>query len=425
MRVAVVGSGIAGMGAAWLLSRPEFGGASREVHLFESRDRLGGHTHTHRVTDGGRTIAIDSGFIVYNEPTYPNLTRLFDELGVATQESDMSFGLMDRASGFEYAGSKEGLFPTRRAFTDVQRLRLAAGILRFNRLGLKLVDDPRVKGITLGRFLAATRLEGPVADLYVLPMAAAIWSTGTGDVRDFPLGTFLDFFRNHGLLGVRSHHPWRTVTGGSSSYIAPLTAPYADNIHLSSPIRAITRHEDGVELRTQDDQVHAFDKVVIAAHADQTLGMLADPSQEEKELLGQWQYSTNRASLHTDLDLMPRARTAWASWNVLTDDATQLGDCVSLTYWMNRLQSLDTDTQYLVTLNPSTPPREDKVIAQMSYTHPLFTPRSVATQPKLDGLNGRRNTFFAGAYQRYGFHEDGLWSAVRVASHFGIRWGHA
>ncbi len=422
MRIAVVGSGIAGMGAAWLLARPESGGASREVHLFESADRLGGHTHTHTIDDNGSPLSVDTGFIVYNEPTYPNLTRLFAELGVRTQASDMSFGLMDRASGFEYAGSKEGLFPNRRAVTDVNRLKLAAGILRFNRLGLKLVDDPRTKNMTLGRFLKAARLDGIVADLYVLPMAAAIWSTGTGDVRQFPLSTFLEFFRNHGLLGVRSHHPWRTVTGGSSSYIPSLTAPYADNIHLSSPIRTITRHEDGVDLRTADDHVHDFDKVVVAAHADQSLAMLADPSHEEKQLLGQWQYSTNRAWLHTDLALMPRARTAWASWNVLTDDAALPGDQVSLTYWMNRLQALDTSTDYLVTLNPTTAPAADKVIAEMSYTHPMFTPDSVGTQSRLDELNGRRHTFFAGAYQRNGFHEDGLWSAVRVASHLGVRW---
>ncbi len=419
MRIAVVGSGIAGLSAAWLLARPESGGAQREVHLFEAADRLGGHTHTHDV-DG---LRIDSGFIVYNEPTYPNLTRLFAELGVATQSSDMSFGLADRASGFEYAGSREGLFPDAAAARDARRWRLAAGILRFNRLGRRLVGDPRTRMLTLGRFLEAARLTGPVADLYVLPMAAAIWSTGTGDVRDFPLGTFLEFFDNHGLLGVASHHPWRTVTGGSSSYIAPLSAPYADRVHLSSGVRAITRHADGVELRTVDDRVHAFDAVVVAAHADDALGMLADPSEQEKELLGAWQYSTNVAWLHTDLALMPRARSAWASWNVLTDDAGRSGDRVSLTYWMNRLQSLDTDTQYLVTLNPSREPAPEHVVRRMTYRHPLFTPASVATQPHLDGLNGRRRTFFTGAWQRYGFHEDGLWASVRVARHFGVRWG--
>ncbi|MFT5222583.1 MAG: putative NAD/FAD-binding protein [Glaciecola sp.] len=433
VRVAIIGSGIAGMGAAWLLSRPETNsgaslGGTREVHLFEAAERLGGHTHTHTLDDNGESVNVDTGFIVYNEPTYPNLTRLFGELGTATQASDMSFGLQDLASGFAYAGSKEGLFPRWKDTLDPKRVKLATGILRFNRLARKMLDDPRASRMTLGAFLRAVRLDGLVADNYVLPMAAAIWSTGTGPVRDFPLKAFLDFFNNHGLLGLKSHHPWRTVTGGSSEYIAALTAPYADHIHLGHAVDSVSRgHNDpagAVQIRLADGTVHHFDKVVIAAHADQSLAMLADPSAAEKELLGPWEFSTNEAWLHTDRSLMPPSRTAWASWNVSVDEASRPEPSVSLTYWMNHLQSIESETEWLVTLNPSLEPDPALVRKRMTYSHPMFTPESVATQNKIDSeLNGANDTYFCGAWQRYGFHEDGLWSAVRMARHFGVQWG--
>jgi uncharacterized protein len=415
VRIAVVGSGISGLAAAWLAS------GRHEVHLFEARARLGGHTHTVPVDAGGRSVPVDTGFIVYNEATYPLLVRLFDELGVATQPSDMSWSLRCARCDLEYAGNARGLLAQPRRVADPSYLRMLADIARFNRLGRRLVDDPRAQGVPLGRFLDAAGFGHGFRAHYLLPMAAAIWSSGTEVVERFPVGTLLRFFANHGLLGVTTHHRWRTVTGGTSSYIPELTAPL-DAIHAGDPVVAVDRDRDGVTLRTTSGATHRADAVVLAAHADESLAMLTDPSPLEKELLGAWDYSDNATYLHSDTELLPRSRAAWASWNYLLDDCRQPTERVSLSYHMNRLQSLDTDTEFVVSLNPTDPPRSARTIRTMTYTHPAYTPLSVGTQSRLDELNGQRRSFFVGAYQRYGFHEDGLWSAVRAVSHLGIRW---
>ena len=257
---------------------------------------------------------------------------------------------------------------------------------------------------------------------YLLPMASAIWSSGTEVIDRFPLHTLLHFFANHGLLGVTSHHAWRTVAGGTSAYIPKLTASFADRLHASQPVVGLTRDTAAATLRFADGSTQTFDAVVVATHADEALSLLDDPSPQEKALLGAWEYSSNDTYLHTDTALLPRRRAAWASWNYLLDDCRQPTERVSLSYHMNRLQALDEPEEYVVTLNPSTPPRADRVLRRMTYTHPGYTPESVATQPDLDQLSGTRRTFYAGAYQRYGFHEDGLWSAVRATSHLGARW---
>jgi predicted NAD/FAD-binding protein len=430
VRIAIVGTGISGLAAAWLLDR------HHDVHVFEREPRLGGHTHT--VVVAGRDAAtsghnrthperptglpVDTGFIVYNEPTYPNLTRLFDELGVATEPSDMSWSLRCERCDLEYAGSARGLVAQPGNLRRPSYLRFVADIARFNRLGERLAGDPRTRDVTIGRFLAAAGFGHDLAHHYLLPMAAAIWSTGTEGVEDFPLHTLLVFFRNHGLLGVSTHHPWRTVTGGTSSYIPRLTAGFRDRIHTGDGVAAVTRDEAGVELALASGERHRFDKVVIAAHADESLGMLTDPSADEKELLGAWDYSDNDTWLHTDTSLLPRREAARASWNYLMADCTRPGERVSLSYDMNRLQNLDGPERYVVTLNPATPPAPEHRLMRTTYTHPGYTPASVATQARLDELNGRRHTFYAGAYHRYGFHEDGLWSAIRAVSHLGIRW---
>jgi uncharacterized protein len=416
VRIAIVGTGIAGLTAAWLLDR------RHDVHVFEAAARVGGHTNTVHVPRGdGSTLGIDTGFIVYNEVTYPLLVRLFDELGVPTQPSDMSWSLRCEHCDLEYAGSPAGIVAQPRNLTDPAYLRMLADILRFNRLGRRLVGDPRAAAMPLGRFLDVAGFGHGLRHHYLLPMGAAIWSSGTHAVEQFPLGTLLDFFANHGLLGVRGHHPWRTVVGGSSSYLPRLTAGFADRIHRSSPVETISRDGDGVSLRA-DGTWHRFDAVVLGAHADQALGMLADPSRDEKELLGAWEYTTNDTWLHRDTSLLPAGRRAWASWNYLLDDCRRPGQQVSLSYHMNRLQDLDEPDDYVVTLNPSRPPAADRVLQRMTYTHPTYTPESLASQERLDELNGRARTFYVGAYQRYGFHEDGVWSAVRAASHLGVRW---
>jgi uncharacterized protein len=417
VRIAIVGTGIAGLSSAWLLS------GRHEVHVFEREDRLGGHTHTVPVGRGdGSFVPVDTGFIVYNEVTYPLLVRLFDELGVATQASDMSWSLTCERCGLEYAGSPSGLLAQPRRLADPSYLGMVADILRFNRLGGRLVDDPRGGALPLGTFLERAGFGHGFQEHYLKPMAAAIWSSGTAAIERFPVGTLLRFLANHGLLGVTTHHPWRTVVGGSSSYVPKLTAPFADRIHAGEPIVAVDRDRDGVTLRSVSGRGHRFDAVVLATHADEALGLLSDARPDEKELLGEWEYSENDTWLHTDTGLLPDARRAWASWNYRLADCRAPSPHVSLSYHMNRLQRLDEPRDYVVTLNPAAPPRPGTVLRRMAYTHPTYTPESVATQDQLDELNGRDRTFFAGAYHRNGFHEDGLWSAVRAVSHLGIRW---
>ncbi len=416
MRIAVIGTGISGLAAAWLLA------PRHEVHVFERDRRVGGHTHTVDVPTPSGEVPVDTGFIVYNEPTYPLLVRLFDELEVPTQPSDMSWSLRCERCDLEYAGNARGLFAQPRRSADPAYLRMLGDILRFNRLGLRLVDDPRAGQVPLGTFLDRAGFGHGFRAHYLVPMAAAIWSSGPEVIDRFPLGTLLRFLHNHGLLGVTSHHPWRTVVGGSSSYLPKLTEPYADRIHRGVGVAVLTRDSDGVTVRLADGAVQRFDAAVVATHADDALGMLADPTPLEKELLGEWDYSDNDAWLHTDRALLPRSRRAWASWNYLLQDCRRPGDQVSLSYHMNRLQDLDEPDDYVVTLNPSTPPAEERVIRRIHYRHPIFRPESVATQPDLDRLAGQRRTFYAGAYHRYGFHEDGLWSAVRAVRHLGVRW---
>lgn len=433
MRIAVVGSGISGLAAAWLLAR------RHEVHVLERDDRVGGHTHTVTLdpdggparssaanrlegpaADAGRTH-VDTGFIVYNEPTYPLLSALLDELGVETQTSDMSWSLRCDRHGLEYAGSPRGVLAQPGNLASPAYLRFLADIGRFHRIGRRLLDEPRASSVTLGRFLAHADLGEDLARHYLLPMAAAIWSTPIHGVADLPLRVLLRFFHNHGLLGITTHHPWRTVAGGASAYVPRLLAPVA-GVRTAQRLAGVARDADGVELRHADGTRERVDAVVVATHADEALALLSDPDPLEKELLGAWEYTSNDAWLHTDEALLPRRRAARASWNYLLRDCEQPGERVALTYDMNRLQSLPGPTQRLVTLNPAPAPAPGTVRYRTTYTHPGYTPGSVATHDRLDELNGRRRTFFVGAYQRYGFHEDGLWSAVRAVRHLGVRW---
>ncbi len=417
MRIAVIGTGIAGLATAWLLDR------RHEVHVFEREPRPGGHTNTVGfATTDGRTLPVDTGFIVYNEATYPSFTRLLDEVGVATQPSDMSFGLRCERCDLEYAGSLRGLAAQPGNLLDVRYHRFVADILRFNRLGRRLVGDARTRQVPLGRFLRQAGFGHQFANHYLVPMAAAIWSSGPEVAERFPLDTLLRFFDNHGLLGVTTHHPWRTVTGGAQTYVAKLAAPLGRRLHTGDGVASIRRDDDGIDLRLVSGVRHRFDAVVVATHADEALELLDDPSVAEKELLGAWEYSTNEAWLHSDASLLPRAPAARASWSYLLADCRRPTQAVSLSYDLGRLQSLDTDEDVIVTLNPSTPPRPETVRYRTIYTHPRYTPESVATQDGLAELSGTRNTFYAGAYHRYGFHEDGVVSAVRVAEALGVQW---
>ena len=413
MRIAVVGSGISGLGAAWLLNR------QHEVHLFEKRGRLGGHTHTVVHNFDGRGLPLDTGFIVYNEKTYPLLTRLFAALEVETQASEMSFSVSCADPDIEYAShSLRGLFADQSMLLSAAFLKMLFDVVRFGRRGRRILAGAGDSRVTIAQFLEDERFSEYFARFYLMPMVSAIWSSGTELAADYPRDLLLRFLDNHGLLQVTGQPDWRTVVGGSHSYIGPLTRPLGEGVHLGHGVQRIHRSADEVEVVLDDGSRHRFDHVVIAAHADQALRMLAELSNDEAELLGRWSYSINDTWLHTDTTLMPRRRAAWASWNYLMADASR--HKASLTYHLNRLQRLDEDREYLVSLNPETDPSPESVIRRMSYTHPIFTSASVETQSELPRINGLNRTHFCGAYFGNGFHEDGLASAVAVADDLGV-----
>jgi predicted NAD/FAD-binding protein len=392
-----------------------------EVHLFEKRTRLGGHTHTVVHDIEGREVPLDTGFIVYNETTYPNLTRVLDQLEVATQASDMSFSVSCRNPDIEYAShSLRGLFAQHSLLLSATHLKMLADVVRFGRMGRRLIAGAGDQSATIADFLDEGRFSEAFARYYLFPMTAAIWSTGTESVTSFPRDPLLRFLDNHGLLQVTGQPEWRTIIGGSRSYIAPMIRGFQSRVHLGRGVETISRNPGGVELCLDDGSRHRFDHVVIAAHADQALAMLADPTARETELLGGWTYSINDTWLHTDTSLMPRRPAAWASWNYLMSDGKRPQERVSVSYHLNRLQGLAEDRDFMVTLNPEREPAAESVIRRMSYAHPVYTADSVATQKLLPELNGRNRTHFCGAYFANGFHEDGLNSAIAVADDLGV-----
>jgi predicted NAD/FAD-binding protein len=413
MKIAIVGSGISGLAAAWLLNR------RHEVHLFEKRDRLGGHTHTVVHDLQGRRLPLDTGFIVYNTRTYPNLTRLFGELAVETQASDMSFSVSCHDPDLEFAShGLSGLFAMRLQAVSFAYLRMLADIVRFGRRGRRALARAADPEVTIAEFLRDGRFGDEFNDYYLLPMVSAIWSSGTEVAAEYPRDALLRFLDNHGLLQVTGQPEWRTVTGGSHSYIEPLTREFEDRIHLGRGVIEVHRNGADVGLVLDDGSRHRFDHVVIAAHADQALAMLVDPTPDELELLSPWRYSSNDTWLHTDESLMPRRRAAWASWNYLVDGGSR--KAAALTYHLNRLQRLDEPREYLVSLNPARDPAPESVIRRMTYSHPIYTRESVQTQTELPRLNGPQRTHFCGAYHGNGFHEDGLSSAIAVADGLGV-----
>lgn len=411
MKVAVVGGGIAGLGAAWSLNR------AHEVTLFEAADWLGGHAHTVDVSTDDSVIPVDTGFLVYNERTYPHLTRLFAHLGVQTQESDMSFSF-SREGGLEYAGSGTGFFAQGRNITSRRHWQLARSVARFRRLGPQMLSeaDDGPLGPLLDRFGFSTGFQ----DDYLLPMAAAIWSARLRDIRQFPARSFLEFFTNHGLITLTDRPQWRTVSGGSRQYVSAMAASLGSRVRLSRPVLAVHRHFDGVSVRTADDCVESFDQVVFAAHSNQTLAILgATATPLERKLLGAIRYEANRAVLHRDQALMPRRPRAWASWNYMTASNNCDDQQASVTYWLNRLQSLPPETPLFVSLNPIRSPEPDLIIDEYEYSHPQFDASARIAQQRIPALQGTNRTWLAGAYLGYGFHEDGLQSGLNVAAALG------
>jgi predicted NAD/FAD-binding protein len=410
MRIAVIGSGISGMVAAHHLSR------RHEVTVYESGAYIGGHTHTVDVEREGRQFAIDTGFIVYNDWTYPNFVALMQELKVPWQPSDMSFSVRCDKSGLEYNGtSLNSLFSQRSNLIRPSFLRMVADILRFNREapGLLVPDAPT---LSLGEYLERGRYSRGFIAHYIIPMGAAIWSSRPVDMLAFPARFFVEFFSNHGFLSVNDRPTWRVIRGGSREYIKILTARYAARIRLNTPVDSIARRANRIHVRLKDGAVEHFDRIFIACHSDQALKLLSDPSQSELQVLGAIPYQENEALLHTDTRLMPRRPLAWAAWNYHLPLEPLAR--VTVTYNMNILQSLTAREQFLLTLNRGEAVDPSKVIGRYVYHHPVFTAEAVAAQKRHHELNGVRSTYYCGAYWGYGFHEDGVNSALAALKHF-------
>ena len=410
MRVAIVGSGISGLTCAHLLHR------RHSITLFEADDRLGGHTNTVRVDLPDETQHVDTGFIVHNDRNYPGFQRLLAHLGIETKPSNMSFSVSD-GGGFEYNGSSpNGLFACRSHLVKPSFHRIVVDLLRFNRDARSLVGL-NGDGPSLGEFLDAGGYSRAFVERLIVPQASAVWSADPGQMWEFPASFLAEFFDNHGMLALRGRPQWRSVAGGASRYVEALTAPLADRIRLSTPVQAIRRHRDRVELIPESGGAESFDQVIVAAHSDQALSMLADPTDAEREVLGAIPYQPNEAVLHTDIGQLPRRRRARASWNFHLE--REPASRTTVTYDMNRLQALESDTQLCLTLNRTERIDPERVIETIQYSHPIFTEAGVAAQQRWPEVSGVRRTHYCGAYWGFGFHEDGVASALRVCERFG------
>lgn len=411
MNIAIVGSGISGLTCAYLLNR------SHQVSVFESSDWIGGHTHTVDVTVNGQHHAVDTGFIVFNDWTYPNFIQLLKQLGVGFKPTEMSFSVHDPDTGLEYNGNTlRSLFAQRRNLLSPGFWGMLRDILRFNREALRDLAEHRIADTTtLGDYLRAGRYGERFTRHYIVPMGAAIWSMSLADMLDFPLLCFVRFFKNHGLLSVSNRPQWQVIEGGSSAYLAPLTASFGERIRLSCPVSRVERDEHGVTVHSHAGS-ERFDHVIFACHSDQALHLLAEPSAAERSILGALPYANNDVVLHTDTRLLPERKRAWASWNYRLGGS---GQQPAVTYNMNILQGLPNNTTLCVSLNQSHLINPLKVLAQYTYAHPQYSLGAVVAQARWHELAGHRHTWYCGAYWANGFHEDGVVSALRVARAFG------
>lgn len=414
LRIAVVGTGISGLSAAWLMSR------RHDVTIYEQAERLGGHSNTVLARFGKRTIPVDTGFIVFNRMTYPNLTALFAHLKVPTQTSDMSFAASLDGGDFEYAGGAgfSGLLAQKRNLVRPRFLAMLAGVHKFYRDAVRDSAAPGFERLTLGQYIEAGRYSDAFRDDHLLPMASAIWSASAAEMLSFPALAFIRFHANHGLLQLAGRPLWETVKGGSISYVRRLIEDYTGKVRLDAAVLRVERSGEWVQIFDSRGGVERFDHVVMANHADQALSALADPTPSERSLLGAFRYQRNLAVLHSDPGFMPKRRAAWASWNYIGGQNPH-GKDACFTYWMNRLQNIPDETALFVTLNPQQHPNPETMHHSESYDHPILDSAAIAAQTRLWQLQGRRRTWFCGAYFGAGFHEDGLQAGLAVAEELG------
>jgi len=413
LNIAVIGSGIAGMSVAWLLNK------HHKVTVYEKNQRIGGHSNTVDALTKDGLQPVDTGFIVYNERNYPNLTALFEHLNVPTRDSEMSFSASLESGGYEYAGTDlNGLFGQRSNLVSPRFWRMIKDLLRFYKEAPIFLKTSGENDLSLGAYLARQNYSDGFLKDHLLPIGAAIWSTTAAEMQAYPAKAFIRFFESHGLLLIRNRPQWRTVDGGSREYVKRLTRDYINRIKFGG-VKSVRRFPDHVEITDVAGDISTYDHVVIAAHADEAIALLTDPDTHEKTLLGSWRYTENRAVLHSDPKLMPRRPRVWSSWNFMETQSSQATNSLCVTYWMNRLQSIGPDNPLFLTLNPNTEPAAGTIFEEFTYSHPFFDAAALATQSQLWSLQGKNRTWYCGSYFGYGFHEDALQSSLAVAEQLG------
>lgn len=416
MKIAIIGSGISGLSCGYLLAK------QHQLSVFEAGPTIGGHTATKDVEIDGQHYAIDTGFIVFNDWTYPNFIRLMDEIGVQSKDTEMSFSVSCQLSGLEYGGSNlNTLFAQRSNLLKPSYYKMLADIMRFNKQAIEDLEQQRIDpAMTLAQYLELKGYGQMFAKKYLIPMGSAIWSASTEVMFNFPLLFFVRFFKNHGLLSVNNRPQWRVIKGGSGQYLKPLSESFSDRIRTNCAVQSVTRTANGVQLTLPDGSIEDFDEVVFACHSDQALALLSDPTEQEQQVLGAMPYQSNDVVLHTDETLLPAKQLAWSSWNYQLKSEQQ--EQATLTYNMNILQGIESDTTFCVTLNATEDIDPDKILGRYQYSHPVFSLASVAATERWGEINGVNKSWFCGAYWANGFHEDGASSGIRVAKALGAVW---
>ncbi len=411
LKTAIIGTGIAGMGCAHFLQ------LHTDLTIYEQNDYVGGHTNTITVDEGDKPVYIDTGFMVFNYKTYPNLCKLFDEIKAPVKKTDMSFSVQHLPSGLEYSGSSVNhLFAQRKNIFNLKFIKMLKQIGRFNKESVKILDDPKYANYSIGQYIKEFGYGEEMLWKYLVPMSSAVWSTPMGQMLDFPATTLIRFFLNHGFLGLDTQHQWYTLINGSQSYREKLIEPFKDRINVNRKAVKVSRDNGKAIVHAADGSIETFDRAIIAAHGDQALAMLDNPTGEEQRLLSNFKYQYNKAVLHTDCSIMPKTKLAWASWNYrIKDENGKLNP--STIYWMNRLQQVSDKRDYFVSINPHNDLDEKKIIKEIDYEHPLFDVPAINAQAELHKLNEAGPIYFCGSYFKYGFHEDAFASAVGLCSH--------